>query len=89
MSILLRYQSKRRTLQRSDSTNVRLSNVGRVQTSDWDKRRTGTNVRLVQASDQYKLRTGEFIRKNVRLWLGLKLTYCDKNQRKLNKVSTL
>ena len=53
---LLWYQYKRRThkhrtLQRSDSTNVGPTNIGRykgrtVQTSDWYKRRTSTNVGL-------------------------------------------
>ena len=59
------YQCKRRTEQRSDSTNIGLKNVRLVQTSDWDKRQTGTNVvdwdkrristnvRPVQTSDGY------------------------------------
>ena len=56
---------KRRTLQRSDSTRVWPSNVGRykgrtvqtsdLQTSNWYKRRTaGTHVGLRQTSNQYK-----------------------------------
>ena len=74
-----RHIHKRRTLQRLDGTNV-----GRY------KRRTSTNVR-----------TGTFIRRNVGLWLSLKKkanairnkifkshTYCEKNQRQLNKVSS-
>ena len=56
------YQYKRRThkrrmLQRSDSTNIGLTNVGLVQMLDWYKRRTGTNVGLGQTSDLYKRRT--------------------------------
>ena len=52
----------RRTLQRSDSTNVGLTNVGLLQTSDWykrrtNKRRTATNVGLVQSSDWDKRQT--------------------------------
>ena len=64
------------------STNVGPTNVGLykgrtvqtsdLQTPDWYKRRTETNVGLVQTSDQYKCRTGTFIRKNVGLWLNFK-----------------
>ena len=39
--------------QTSDGTNLRLTNVGLVQTLDWDKRRT------VQTSDQNKPRTSK------------------------------
>ena len=67
-----RWTHKRRTLQRSDNTNVGLTNVGLVQMSDRYKRRTETNVGLVQTSDQYKRQTGIFIRKNVGLWLNFK-----------------
>ena len=42
---------KRWTVQRSDCTKVGLTK------SEWDKRRTRTNVRLVQMSNQYKRRT--------------------------------
>ena len=50
-----------------NSTNVGPTNVGRykgrtVQTSDWYKRRTGTNVELVQTSNWYKRRTGINVR---------------------------
>ena len=56
------YQYKRRTHKRRmpqtlDSTKVRRTNVGPVQTSDQYKRRTSTNVGLVQTSDWYKRRT--------------------------------
>ena len=68
--------------------------------SDWDKRWTETNVGLVQTSYWYKRRTSTNVGrvhlkgKNVGLWFSLKkktiaiaLTYCDENQRQLNKVS--
>ena len=51
-----------------------------LQTSDWYKHRTGTNVGLVQTSDQYKRCLGTFIRKNVGLWLSLKKYHCYKKQ---------
>ena len=58
---------KRRTSQRSDSTNVGLVQTsGLVRTSDWDKRRTCINVGPVQTSDGWK---------NVGL-LSLKKDYC-------------
>ena len=41
-------QYKGRTYKRRIGTNV-----GQVQTSDWDKRRTSTNVGPVQTSDGY------------------------------------
>ena len=68
MTLIIRYQYKRRRQQTSDSTNVGRTNVGPVQTSDQYKRRTITNVGLVQTSDQYKRRMGTIIRKNVGLF---------------------
>ena len=62
------YQYKRRTHKRLtpqtlDSTNVRRTNVGPVQTSDQYKRRTGTNVGPVQTSDRYiyKKKTSDMV----------------------------
>ena len=68
------YQYKRRTqkrwtLQSSDSTNVGLTNVGLVQTSDFYKRwtGTGTNVGLVKTSGRVHL-----LEKTSDFWLRLK-----------------
>ena len=74
------YQYKRRTLQRLDGTNFGITNVGLVQTSDWDKRRTGANVGAVQKSDGYiykeKDRTlVEFEKKTIAIRNKLKVTY--------------
>ena len=42
--------------QTSDGKNLRLTNLGLVQTSDWYKRRTRTNVGIVQTSDGTNVR---------------------------------
>ena len=68
LSLSMRWTHKRRTSQRSDSTNVGLVQTsGLVRTSDWDKGRTCINVGPVQTSDGWK---------NVGLWLSLKKDHC-------------
>ena len=75
-------QYKRRTVQPSD-----------LQTSDWYKRRTSTNVGPVQTSDGYIYKKKrqtlvDFEKKTIAIRNKLKsLTYCDENRRQLNKVS--
>ena len=78
------WRSKGWTVQTSD-----------LQTSDWYKRQTRTNMRtnvqLVQTLDQYKRRKGTFISKNIGFgWVWkkencirnkLRITYCDGNQK--------
>ena len=82
---IVRYQykgrtHKRRTLQKSDSTNVGFTNVGLVQTSDLYIRRTSTNV------GREKLRTLVEFEKNIAIRNKPKLCYCDNNRRQLNTV---
>ena len=61
---------ERWTVQRWDCTKVGLTK------SEWDKRRTRTNVRLVQMSNQYKRRTSvDFEKKNMVIRNTLKLHF--------------
>ena len=56
---------KRRTVQTSDLQTSDRTNVGQekgrtVQTSDWYKRQTGTNIGLVQTSDRKNIRLQQY-----------------------------
>ena len=75
-----RYQYKRRTHKRRTYKLRTGLNVGLVQTSNWEKRRTSTNVRPVQMSDVYiykgKRQTlVEFEKKTIAIRNKLKITH--------------
>jgi len=81
---------KGRTLQRSDSdsTNVRLTDVGMVLTTDWYKRRTRTNVGLVQRSDSTNVgseQTSNWYKRRTRKNVGLVQTSYKYKRRTLQR----